>query len=155
MLSFIRIVFSSMALPNPFRRHDSRTRSCWGYTFQLTDEHSTPEMANVLKYSYDKLGEEAFERLNAISLEDCTKKAAMRQSATNLPKESDRRDLFVMLKKHADTDEVLGRLWQEVNTVPAWVDWEQISRGQEVFYRYGGPALTGLCFQSLLGGMVG
>lgn len=34
------------------------------------------------------------------------------------------------------------------------VDWEQIARGQDVFYRYGGPALTGLCFQSLLGGMV-
>lgn len=33
------------------------------------------------------------------------------------------------------------------------VDWEQIARGQDVFYRYGGANLTGLAYQSLLGGM--
>jgi len=37
--------------------------------------------------------------------------------------------------------------------VPPWVDWEQIRRGQDVFYRYGGANLTGLAYQSLLGGM--
>lgn len=40
-----------------------------------------------------------------------------------------------------------------MTTVPDWVDWEQIARGQDVFYRYGGANLTGLAYQSLLGGM--
>lgn len=44
-------------------------------------------------------------------------------------------------------------MWEEINTVPPWVDWAQIERGQDVFYRYGGPAITGLAYQSLLGGM--
>lgn len=37
--------------------------------------------------------------------------------------------------------------------MPEWVDWAQIERGQDVFYRYGGACLTGLAYQSLLGGM--
>jgi hypothetical protein len=37
--------------------------------------------------------------------------------------------------------------------VPEWVDWEQIDRGQRVFYRYAAPAIVSLTFQSLLGGM--
>lgn len=63
------------------------------------------------------------------------------------------RDLYALLRDHADSDETLQLLWTEVNTVPDWVDWDQIARGQEVFYRYGGPAVTGLAYQSLLGGM--
>ncbi|KAF4542966.1 Tat pathway signal sequence [Lasiodiplodia theobromae] len=63
------------------------------------------------------------------------------------------RDLYALLRDNADKDEKLGELWREVNTVPAWVDWEQIKRGQDVFYRYGSAALTGLAYQSLLGGM--
>jgi hypothetical protein len=63
------------------------------------------------------------------------------------------RDLFALLKEHHTSDPKLGQLWEEVNRVPTWVDWDQIARGQDVFYRYGGPAFTGLTFQSLLGGM--
>jgi hypothetical protein len=63
------------------------------------------------------------------------------------------RDLYALLRDNHPSDPKLHELWTEVNTVPTWVDWEQISRGQDVFYRYGGPALTGLTYQSLLGGM--
>ncbi|PTU21153.1 hypothetical protein P175DRAFT_0248081 [Aspergillus ochraceoroseus IBT 24754] len=41
----------------------------------------------------------------------------------------------------------------EINTVPEWVDWDQIKRGQEVFFRYGMPIVNVLRFQSLLGGI--
>ena len=58
-----------------------------------------------------------------------------------------------MLREHHASHPKLSQLWEEVNTVPEWVDWDQIERGQDVFYRYGGPALTGLTYQSLLGGM--
>ena len=63
------------------------------------------------------------------------------------------RDLYQILLDHQETDELLHRFWLEVNTVPSWVDWDQIQRGQDVFYRYGGACLTGLAYQSLLGGM--
>lgn len=63
------------------------------------------------------------------------------------------RDLYVILQDHKDSDELLQRFWNEVTTVPAWVDWEQIRRGQDVFYRYGAANFTGLAYQSLLGGM--
>jgi ER-bound oxygenase mpaB/B'/Rubber oxygenase, catalytic domain len=63
------------------------------------------------------------------------------------------RDLYKILEEFHDKDDTLAELWKEVNTVPEWVDWEQISRGQDVFYRYGGANLTGLAYQSLLGGM--
>ena len=63
------------------------------------------------------------------------------------------RDLYVILREHKDEDELLQQFWTEVNTVPPWVDWDQIARGQDVFYRYGGACLTGLAYQSLLGGM--
>lgn len=63
------------------------------------------------------------------------------------------RDLYAILRDHAEEDELLSRFWNDVNTVPDWVDWEQLERGQDVFYRYGGPCFTGLAYQSLLGGM--
>ena len=65
-----------------------------------------------------------------------------------------RRDLYALVKQHAATDPAIGALWKQVTTVPEWVDWDQIARGQDVFYRYGGPCLTGLAFQSLIGGLV-
>lgn len=45
-----------------------------------------------------------------------------------------------------------ARMWRHFHAVPAWVDWAQIRRGQDVFFRYAGCALTGLLADSLLGG---
>ncbi|KAF7870498.1 hypothetical protein EAF04_004242 [Stromatinia cepivora] len=112
-----------MAWPNPFRRNDKNTRNAWGYTFQWTPEHLTEEQMHPMKFSYDE------------------------------GKEKPKRDLYALLRDHSSEDEKLGELWEEINTIPDWVDWDQIGRGQEVFYRYGGAALTGLAYQSLLGGM--
>lgn len=63
------------------------------------------------------------------------------------------RDLYAILRDNREDDVLLREFWDEVNTVPDWVDWAQIERGQDVFYRYGGACLTGLAYQSLLGGM--
>jgi hypothetical protein len=43
--------------------------------------------------------------------------------------------LFTVVKELALTgeDEVVNRLWKEVNTVPDWVDWDQIKRAQDVW----------------------
>jgi hypothetical protein len=137
--------------------------SCWGYEFEWTDEHLTIEQSERLKHSYDVLGEECLDRLNAIS--PPVNNALPRnngQQPTSLDETTEekkdslpipQRDLYALLKEHHATDPKLSQLWEEVNTVPPWVDWAQIERGQDVFYRYGGPALTGLTYQSLLGGM--
>lgn len=66
-----------------------------------------------------------------------------------------RRDLYALLATHHATDTTLSTLWSQLHTIPPWVDWAQIARGQAVFYRYGGPAIVSLTFQSLVGGMAG
>jgi hypothetical protein len=139
---------------------------CWGYTFEWTDDHLGPEQVERLKRSYDVLGEECLDVLNTIS--PPKNNALPRNNTDQQPAPSTvvgseeekkeqvpvpQRDLYALLKEHYSSNPKLGELWHEVNTIPEWVDWEQIERGQDVFYRYGGPAFTGLTFQSLLGGM--
>ncbi|KAF2749037.1 hypothetical protein M011DRAFT_420316 [Sporormia fimetaria CBS 119925] len=154
-----------MAWLNPFRRRTENTRYCWNYEFEWTEDHFTVEESEHLKHSYDVLAEECLNRLNAISP---PQSGALPRSNSQDPlpegpkatesekKESlpvPQRDLFALLRDNHSSDPKLHELWVQVNTVPEWVDWAQIQRGQDVFYRYGGPALTGLAYQALLGGM--
>lgn len=145
-----------MAWWNPFRRRDGNTITCWGYSFQLTDDHFSKEDLKNPKFSYDKLGEECLNILDEIDLPSKpelatpkTEEQKSEKSRTLKPK----RDLFKSLQTHVDDHPKLQELWSQLNTVPEWVDWDQISRGQEIFYRYGGATLTSLAYQSLLGGM--
>lgn len=149
-----------MAWPNPFHRRDENTRTCWGYTFQLTPTHLTVEQSHPLKFSYDTLGEECLDVLNGLvpqqSTSDhdtSTESVPSQDVKEKTPALKAKRDLYLLLRDNADKHEKLQQLWDEVNTVPDWVDWDQIARGQEIFYRYGGATLTGLAYQSLLGGM--
>ena len=96
-----------------------------------------------MKHSYDILGEEALNALDRISPPLSSELPRNQSRAPSQNGESKpKRDLHALLKEHHSEDEKLQELWDEVNTIPEWVDWEQISRGQEVFYRYGGVALT-------------
>ncbi|ORX97340.1 hypothetical protein BCR34DRAFT_577993 [Clohesyomyces aquaticus] len=152
-----------MAIPNPFRRRTENTKRCWGYQFEWTADHLTIDEAESLKHSYDVLGEECLDILNTISPPE--NGALPRSNSLDVPPpiETDaekkealpmpQRDLYILLQGHYTEDPKLSQLWEEVNTTPDWVNWAQIERGQDVFYRYGGPALTGLTYQSLLGGM--
>ncbi|KAI5250117.1 hypothetical protein E4T42_04989 [Aureobasidium subglaciale] len=144
-----------------FRRDSPNTILAWDYKFVLTDEHLTLEQMNPKKQTWDYLGEKALNRLNEIS--PPPPRISPKKSEGNepfpdeekqpAPEVKPKRDLYALLRDHAEEDEVLQNLWQQVNTVPEWVDWDQIARGQDVFYRYGGPVLTGLAYQSLLGGL--
>ena len=138
-----------MAWPNPLRRWTSESRNAWGFVFELTPFHPTPEEMEPMKHSYDTLGEHAYSRLKHI---EASKKSC--QQKRESPPPQSRKDLYVTLRNNFEDDKILNDFWKEVNRVPSWVDWDQIARGQDCFYRYGGPALTGLAFQSLLGGMV-
>jgi hypothetical protein len=119
------------------------------------------------KQTWDYIGEKALNRLNEISPPPSRTTRKNTSSSSNsegkepfpdeekqpAPNVKPKRDLYTLLRDHSGEDEVLQQLWKQVNTVPDWVDWEQIARGQDVFYRYGGPVLTGLAYQSLLGGL--
>lgn len=149
-----------MAWPNPWRRSDENTRSCWGFVFQWTPEHLSDEERHRLKFTYDELADECLDRLDEIAPplppalprnEDRTAPAGKEGAGSDSPP---KRDMYRLLQEHAPADEKLKQLWDEVHTIPDWVDWAQIQRGQDVFYRYGSAAITGLAFQGLLGGMV-
>ena len=106
-----------------------------------------------VKHPYDRLEEQALERLNQLSppsraalprnsVRHSSKNAAAAIQQPPMPQ----RDLYILLRDNAYNDEFLGQLWSEVNTVPSWVCWEQIAWGQDCFYRYGGPAFwTEIC----------
>ncbi|KAK5045980.1 hypothetical protein LTR84_008766 [Exophiala bonariae] len=153
-----------MAWPNPFRRRDEHTRTCWGYTFQLTPDHLTPEQAHPLKFSYDVLGEECYDILKQISPQEAPraetplpKSESLQKSRETVPSgekpSKPKPDLYAIFRDNHENDPKLQQLWDEVTTIPDWVDWDQIARGQDIFYRYGGATMTGLAYQSLLGGM--
>jgi len=138
-----------MAWPNPFRKEDENTRRTYGYTFQWTPGHFTPEQMHPLKYSYDVTAEEALNKLDEISRppNNALPRNKDRTAKTEAGKEKEpdytpKRDLYALLRDHHEEDERLDTLWKQVNTVPDWVDWDQIARGQDVFYRYGEVALT-------------
>ena len=127
-----------MSWPNPLRKSDAHTRTVFGYTFQLTKHHLTPDQMEPMKQSYDMLGEQALERLDTISppLRCAPRRNPIKDEAKPVLKSTGeqppegKRDLYILLRQHAVSDEVVGRLWAEVNTVPSWVCWDQIARGQ-------------------------
>lgn len=80
--------------------------------------------------SCDSLADQCVERLNQIPVDDDADKRPFKK------------DLYGLLRDHAEEDTKLNELWTEVNTVPEWVDWAQIQRGQDVFFRYGLPILN-------------
>ncbi|KAI3319212.1 hypothetical protein HD806DRAFT_296288 [Xylariaceae sp. AK1471] len=129
----------------------------WGVRFKWTSEHLTPKQLEPMIYTYDTVATEAVEKLDEIvpppyamsPPHDENIEGAIKPNGEKKP----RRDLYELMQEYAPKNKKIGKLWIEINTVPEWVDWEQIERGQKVFFRYGGPAITTLTFLSLLGGM--
>lgn len=123
---------SSTAMPD--QESGTIARVC-GHDFIWTHQHPRIKDIEKMLHTYDELAMEALDRIDAISPPGPKdgRKCPMSQ-----------RDLYALLKEHSQSDEVLGKLWSEVNTVPDWVDWEQISRGQRLVYRYHGQMLAGV-----------
>ncbi|KAK6825235.1 hypothetical protein PG987_012729 [Apiospora arundinis] len=139
---------------------DPSVRTVYGHTFKWTSEHTPAENFRPLIHTYDRVAADALDSLDEIVPPVSLSFARKDIQETFEPKETEpqekkkkHRDLFKLLKEHGIRDQRLEKLWTEVNTVPEWVDWAQIERGQNVFWRYGGPAITTLMFLSLLGGM--
>ncbi|RAL03061.1 oxygenase MpaB family protein [Aspergillus ibericus CBS 121593] len=121
----------------------------WDLKFVWTDLHQTKEQLRPKIFTYDRLADECIERLDVLSPLNTVGNA---QNNDVGPKVS-QRDMYTLLKDRVSNDSKLRELWTQVNTVPEWVDWQQIQRGQDVFFRYGLPMLNALNFASLLGGM--
>ena len=96
-----------------------------------------------MRYEYDELGAAALQKLQEFSIEDLRKE----EKAKNRGKV----DLYALLRDRYQTDGVLSKFWHELHTVPAWVDWEQIGRGQDFFYRHAVANITGLALQGFVG----
>ncbi|KAI1322980.1 hypothetical protein F5Y16DRAFT_385063, partial [Xylariaceae sp. FL0255] len=129
----------------------------WGMKIKWTSEHLKPQDLEPMIHTYDYVANEAVEKLDEIAPppyafeppKDRNIEGAIGPDGEKKP----RRDLYELMQEYASKDDKIGKLWTEINTVPEWVDWEQIERGQKVFWRYGGPSLVSLTFLSLLGGM--
>ena len=98
----------------------------WGHTYTWTPLHKNASQLDAMVYEYDKLCTDAIDRL--LEIAPPTKDSHHAQ-----------RDLFKLVKDNASEGGPIGELWEQVNTVPDWVDWDQIDRGQKVFWRYIGP----------------
>jgi hypothetical protein len=82
------------------------------------------------KNSYDKLASDALEELLHIPGDD---------------------DFYERLERHHASKPGLELLWESTMTVPPWVNWVQLKRGQLVFSRYLIPILVGFGFQGFVG----
>lgn len=128
-----------MLPPTPFGTPlPGKEDTVWGHTFTWTDAHPSESDISHLLYSYDELATTALDRLDEIAP---PASKVWRCPGAEGPGQ---RDLYSLLEEHADKDPVLSKLWEEITTVPEWVDWEQIARGQRLLYQYNGQILLGV-----------
>lgn len=108
---------------------DKDIHDVWGYKYEFTDLHMTEEQQMPLRYSYDTVGEDVLLRVKTLQM----KKAAENGEAAGkcTPRKV---DLYKTLKSIAlgKEDPVVTKFWEDVHTVPEWVNWDQIKRGQDV-----------------------
>lgn len=138
-----------------------KTYKIWNHSFKWKSDHIPAEGLQSMRYSYDVLGEECYLRLKQIVSKPSH--GPTEQAPLNP-------DLYTLLRDNYTQDKKLRKLWGQVHSIPDWVDWAQIERGQKVLYRYDIPALNSvghlasiekrtftdtakLAFQGLIGAM--
>jgi hypothetical protein len=84
-----------------------------------------------LRFDYDTLASDAFEEL--------------------LKSSNGSHDLYIRLSQQNESDTSSRILWDQATSVPPWVDWAQVRRGQLVFNRYIIPIVLGFAFQGFAG----
>ena len=119
----------------------------WGYKFKWTNQHMSQESMKPLRSSYDNLGAAALERLQQIRESQATPYSGQDPEITRRPS----KDLYTLLQDNYMNADILTQFWNETHTVPEWVDWEQLARGQEFFHRYIGANITGFALQGFVG----
>ncbi|QBZ63620.1 hypothetical protein PoMZ_05305, partial [Pyricularia oryzae] len=132
-----------MGIPAVFKS-DKDIRRVGNYTFEWTEDHIPRETTDPLRYTYDKLGAAAVDRIQEIHRRSAAAADGDAQHISRL-------DLLAVLEANHGTDAVLGQLWDEVHSVPGWVDWAQLERGQRFLYRYALANLMGFALQGFVG----
>lgn len=135
LLSFLFALYCSHKSLAKMAPPDIHTH--WDISFEWTELHRTAEQLRPMTFTYDKLADDCIARLNELSPPE-----KYRPKAGEPPTKAPKRDLLALLERYAKDDPKLEELWTEINTVPDWVDWDQIKRGQEVFFRYGMPIMN-------------
>ncbi|KAH6972192.1 hypothetical protein BKA56DRAFT_646241 [Ilyonectria sp. MPI-CAGE-AT-0026] len=120
----------------------------YGYKFRLTKLHMTSEQLDPLKHKFDEVGSDALTVIDSMFPPPPPRAGWNAKTTTEAPQPD--RDTYALLRDNHCKDPKLQDLWDEVNTIPEWVDWDQIKRGQDVFYRYAPAAVAGFAFQGLL-----
>ncbi|KAL1919215.1 uncharacterized protein VTP21DRAFT_1907 [Calcarisporiella thermophila] len=103
--------------------------------FQWTSQHLKPVDLEPLQYRGDDLAD-----------------ATVRELGVKLGEDALRRMEDWLEAKRGTKDSPTYKLHRELITIPSWVDWDQIERGQRVFWQYSAPMLMGLLHFSLAGG---
>jgi hypothetical protein len=112
------------------------------YPADEKDAHLTSKTTlSGLRQEYDELGSRTLERLL-----DLTGQTNPTQGCP-LPK----KDLYSTLEALHESDPVLQEFWNSTQSVPAWVDWESIQRGQNLFYRFAIANIIGFALQGFIG----
>ncbi|GMF79325.1 unnamed protein product [Aspergillus oryzae] len=92
----------------------------WDYSFEWTDEHRPASEFESWIHSCDGLADECNQILNDLP-------APVDDEGGNVSK----RDRYALLTGNREKDPKLEELWNQINTVPEWVNWAQIQRGQD------------------------
>ncbi|CAI6332730.1 unnamed protein product [Periconia digitata] len=119
-------------------------RTVGNYSFHWTKNHTPKEKTDPLRFEYDELGHAAVKKIQEIHQREQETRKRRGQEPAKL-------DMYTTLKTNQQHDETLQKLWEEVNTVPEWVDWQQLERGQHFFYRYALGNIIGFAFQGFVG----
>ncbi|KAI1175289.1 hypothetical protein F4777DRAFT_588635 [Nemania sp. FL0916] len=110
------------------------------YSFEWTKLHLPRSQTDPLRYQYDTVAAKALKQLQAIAKE---------RGFSDDPRK--RPDLYQLLLESHESHDDLRELWSQLHTVPDWVDWEQLERGQRFFYRYAVANLMGFALQGFVG----
>ncbi|KAI1120987.1 hypothetical protein F5Y10DRAFT_112175 [Nemania abortiva] len=110
------------------------------YAFEWTKLHLPRWKTDPLRYEYDTIAAEALKQLQAIAKD---------KGFSDDPRK--RPDLYQLLAENRTSHDNLRVFWTQLHTVPDWVDWEQLERGQRFFYRYAAANLMGFALQGFVG----
>ena len=94
-----------------------------------------------LRQDCDRLADRALDELSKLT----------EPGVSACPRATGKQDLYAALKAHHSSNTTLEAFWQQTMNVPHWVDFEQISRGQEVFYKHALAMIVGFAFQGFIG----
>jgi ribosomal protein S28E/S33 len=119
-------------------------RTVGNYSFHWTKEHIPKEKTDPLRFKHDELGAAT---INIIQKIHQREQEAHKQRGEQIEK----LDMFATLEVSRHHDETLKKFWTQVNTVPDWVNWEQLERGQRFFYRYALGNIIGFALQGFVG----